>query len=582
MLQQKWFRAILLSIGILLLLNVLHAFFLHQKKYDPVTVQFDAISNFDTFVWLTQQDKFSDSINRLPETLLKSNTSETISQTISATNGIKFLGIYWSNSEQGLLRIKNASFSVNGKTIPLENLHKFIDYTSANVTSAIEGETIVLSSNKAGNGWLMVDQSQLEDRSKQKQFLPFNWWVNLLLFPIMFFLLFWKFPQLKNKAELLRVPGFLLYRIRIWIFYLWFFLFPFWLQSSHIFLAVSMALTIAHFITRKEAFNFKKIKLFIPLIILFLAVCTIDVLLHPTDLGNDFGDYIYFLLVPFLFLGIKREDLRKAFWVFQVSVSVFVVLLSIACVARYMELDSSYMLTSFMFETVDQYWHTSYLAGLVLIALFFQLFNQRLTFWYLLVSFAAFVFIYGTQARLPLLIGLVMILFLTVLQLPRRFQKVYAMGVFILVMSGCVVVFSSDRVQNKLAKTFLVNDFNKADARPQLWQAGISIFKEHPVAGIGRSNIRAELSNNLGVSSDIKHRRYNAHNQYIEFLLAYGIVVPILFLVVLFVPIVAQYKTATIFLAYFIIAMMVESYLSRQAGVVFFSLFYSFFIYYDR
>jgi O-antigen ligase len=139
----------------------------------------------------------------------------------------------------------------------------------------------------------------------------------------------------------------------------------------------------------------------------------------------------------------------------------------------------------------------------------------------------------------------------------------------------------SKSYREKLSEVFLMTETQKVDARTELWKAGIEISKEYPFQGVGRSNLRDELSQRLDATSDIKNRGYNAHNQYFEFLLSYGIIILILLVLVLAMPMVKKYKTATIFVLYFSLAMLVESYLSRQSGIVIFSVFYAFFVTYD-
>ena len=110
----------------------------------------------------------------------------------------------------------------------------------------------------------------------------------------------------------------------------------------------------------------------------------------------------------------------------------------------------------------------------------------------------------------------------------------------------------------------------------------ITISKDHLIEGIGRSQVRGALAKRLDATSDIQNRGYNTHNQYLEFLLSYGAFVFIIFLLVLALPVIKKYRTAVLFVTYFGLAMLVESYFSRQAGVVIFSLFYSFFVIYDH
>lgn len=199
----------------------------------------------------------------------------------------------------------------------------------------------------------------------------------------------------------------------------------------------------------------------------------------------------------------------------------------------------------------------------------------------MIFSILAFVFMYFSQARLPLLIGLILIIGITIMQFPKKLKRIYiGLGMLSLGLIG-IFIFNSNEARERITATFLVNDTQKLDARPELWGEALTISASNLASGIGSQNVRDALSKNLEDGSEIKYRRYNVHNQYLEFLVAYGILVPMLLIFVITIPMFLGFRISTLFLIYFSIAMLVESYFSRQAGIVVFSIFYCFFIFYD-
>jgi|GEM_PF-2391721 len=579
--QISWGKIIGYSLLTLVLLNVLHAFFLYQKKYEPTTISLTVETDFDSYTWFTVQPKYSDSVHKTKAEHVPPNIKTTTKTVIDYPEGLQFLGLYWSNSLGGTFSISNVSITSKGKTRNFENLEKFINYSSTNVTPKSSKKVITATSNEQANGWLMLNLEGFEKTAKTKQFKPLGWVANTLLFITMCFIGWFYGKSIKIQLGNLNVKGNWAYKTRTYVFYLWMFLLPFWLIVSHILLAVSLALVIVHIIVEREKFQFWQLKNCMPLFVLFLAIMVLNVLFHTENIGNDFGDYSYFLLAPFLFLGLQREEMCNIFKVFQLAVGMYVFLLIVAILERYLQLSANYSFSSFFFETVEQYWHTSYLAGVIVIALLFEFQHKKFDIKLMFISLAAFIFMYLSQARLPLLIGLILIVGLTILQLPRKLRRLYIFFGILVTLVSIGFIYTSSEIRERITTVFLVNDTQKQDARPELWKKTLQISERNLFSGIGADKIRDVLSENLETESDIKLRRYNAHNQYLEYLLAYGIIVPILLLLVLGTPMVLGFKSTTVFVVYFSIVMLVESYFSRQAGVVVFGLFYCFFILYD-
>lgn len=581
MMHHSWGKILGYSLLTLVLLNIFYAFFLYQKKYEPVTLSLTVEADFNSYTWFTVQSNYSDSILRTETKPITKGKANTLTTILNEPEGLQFLGFYWSNSDKGTISISDVSLEANGKTRVFDNLEKFVNYSSNNVTPVSTETAITATSNQEANGWLMVNLEGVEKISKIKKFKPMGWITNILVFLLLCLAGRFYNRNIETKRSFFKIEGSVLYKTRNYLFYLWMLLLPFWLIISHILLAVSLALGIAHFIVERQKFQRKELKSFIPLFVLFFVIMVVNTLFHSESIGTDFGDYSYFLLAPFLFLGIQRDELVKIFKVFQLAVGTYILLLSIAILERYFQLPSSYTFSFFFFEIVETYWHTSYLAGLIVVALLFEFQHKKFDITLLVLSLVAFVFMYLAQARLPLLIGLILIIMVTIIKFPKKLKYSYITVSAVLVVLAGIFVYTSNEARDRITTIFLVNDTKKMDARPELWKEALSVSSKNMLLGIGSGNVRDVLSKDLEDGSEIKYRRYNAHNQYLEFLLAYGILVPALLVLVLVIPVVLGFKSTALFVVYFSIAMLVESYFSRQAGVVVFSVFYCFFILYD-
>ena len=120
-------------------------------------------------------------------------------------------------------------------------------------------------------------------------------------------------------------------------------------------------------------------------------------------------------------------------------------------------------------------------------------------------------------------------------------------------------------------------EISKAESdRFYLWDAAIQIASENLFAGVGIGDRSRILQEKLAVKNqDLALTYNNAHNQFLDFLIAFGLFGLIAFLIVLFAPFILRTNTIFILLILIIVAAsMTESFLFRQKGVSFFLLFY--------
>ncbi len=120
-----------------------------------------------------------------------------------------------------------------------------------------------------------------------------------------------------------------------------------------------------------------------------------------------------------------------------------------------------------------------------------------------------------------------------------------------------------------------------------VWEQAINIIKEQPLIGVGTGDSKDSLLEKYeeaGISHALSSR-YNAHNQYLEWLITLGILGFLVlegYLVYLFYFAIKNSNQLLIwFIVIFSLAFLTESVLETQAGLIFFSLF-SMLLYYHN
>lgn len=117
--------------------------------------------------------------------------------------------------------------------------------------------------------------------------------------------------------------------------------------------------------------------------------------------------------------------------------------------------------------------------------------------------------------------------------------------------------------------------------RSREWYSAIQIIKEKPLFGAGISKANDEMVE-VYLKNDFKEEaayRYNAHNQFLEVQMTFGIAGTISLLLLLFVPFffekqISQFNLLKVFITIYLFSLSFESMFNRQWGIMFFLLFY--------
>lgn len=123
-------------------------------------------------------------------------------------------------------------------------------------------------------------------------------------------------------------------------------------------------------------------------------------------------------------------------------------------------------------------------------------------------------------------------------------------------------------------------DIKNIDERTREWYTAIQLIKEKPLFGYGHNYqemlIRQYRENGFGHEAE---NRFNAHNQYLETQLQFGLPGIVILLWILFGPVLLRIKSPhlflyKVFLVLITVNFMFESMLVRQWGIMFFLIFY--------
>ena len=128
---------------------------------------------------------------------------------------------------------------------------------------------------------------------------------------------------------------------------------------------------------------------------------------------------------------------------------------------------------------------------------------------------------------------------------------------------------------------------NSLTQRIEYWKTGWQIFRSNPVAGVGTGDAQ------LAFNEEYRRQRttlpeehwHRSHNQFLAFMVTFGVIGLVLFIIVLIIPLTEAWKKLNIlYLLFFIcitLSFITEDTLETQAGVTLFAFFNCFFLYFE-
>lgn len=356
----------------------------------------------------------------------------------------------------------------------------------------------------------------------------------------------------------------------------------------------------------KRAFSNSYFKYFVLLFVLHLVG-----LLYTANFKYALTDIeikISLLLLPFLLLGEELISKRVLELCLQYFVLGCLITSFIAVSISSVHYLNSGDINHFFYGGLAFVMHSSYFAmyltfSIAILLLYVTNKTTNLSVFLTIICYTIIIFFVLVVILLSSragLIGLILtaMLFILYLLKDRQFVKAF----FILLIGGAAYFFvvniaptSVQRFKSLNSKTinysaFSENDpttelgnekdnINKKDTRLAILEISVGLFKEHPLIGVGTGDIKDVLvekytERNFLAGMD---KKLNCHNQFVQFLLAFGSIGLILFLVSLFVPTLNALRNQNYIYVYFIFLVcfnfLFESMLETKAGVEFFSFF---------
>ncbi|TVZ52666.1 O-antigen ligase family protein [Dokdonia sp. Hel_I_53] len=184
----------------------------------------------------------------------------------------------------------------------------------------------------------------------------------------------------------------------------------------------------------------------------------------------------------------------------------------------------------------------------------------------------------------PLLALLLMLGLTLIFHRKNKLFKPYLLITIVLI--GLTIVIPKTR--NKFIELFSIENvdtgaINSTNIRYSIYTTTINLIQKAPVFGYGIGDYREVLTSQFQKDGNemLYEANYNAHNQYLSFLLIGGVVLLITFLIYLFITgvLAIRYDNQLLILTliFYSIVMFTENILERESGVLYFALFLSYF-----
>lgn len=201
---------------------------------------------------------------------------------------------------------------------------------------------------------------------------------------------------------------------------------------------------------------------------------------------------------------------------------------------------------------------------------------------YLIIGLILFIAVILLSSRTAILASII-VLFIKTLFFNKRKIKEIILILCSAVLLGLTLTFSIPTLKARVVNlNNNVSSYSGTSFRLKVWGNVIVLFKDSPVYGYGLGKSQEVLDNQY---HEVNFRRaflgnFNAHNQYLQSLLDTGVLGFVFLNLMLLSPFIYT-KNKPVFLLFTIlilIALVPESFLIRQNGIIFYCLFFSIFI----
>ncbi|MFA5781717.1 MAG: O-antigen ligase family protein [Bacteroidales bacterium] len=250
---------------------------------------------------------------------------------------------------------------------------------------------------------------------------------------------------------------------------------------------------------------------------------------------------------------------------------------------------------NFMYEPLSIFHHSGYFSVYIVISVLLLLDmlvhkeigkSMHTKVLYILLILFFCIMVYLLFARTGLIALFIVLLGYSIYVIFKSKIKIYTLGLLIIItIAGVVIIGHNNRIKNSFneIKKIIYNSNKRVDSDNRLfiWFNSLEIIKNNLFTGVGTGDNKNKL---LEIYKEKKMEkaekaRLNVHNQFLETTIQLGLPGLLVLLAIFILPFIRAVKNRNILLMCFLIVngmfFFFESCLNTQAGVVFFSFFYS-------
>ena len=313
---------------------------------------------------------------------------------------------------------------------------------------------------------------------------------------------------------------------------------------------------------------------------------------------QDLNTKLPFVLFPLLLLSYEHVlKEREAQWqrTFIAGLSLALTYCLVLAISRYVH---SGEISEFFYTSFSQLVHPSYFAWFIDLAMVFLILDthqnyvfKKSSFWIIVICFSAGVLLLNSKAGIIGWLLAVVLAFAWNAFRSRSWRPLLTAtfwSICFLIALKFLIPTSVNRMET-MRRVVAEKKDNMAEAessstRLQIWEQAIRLIRDQPLLGTGTGDVKDVL---VAAYEDADmqfaaSRRFNAHNQFLQSWLTLGVLGALIFLSLIIFPLMIAFRMRDPYLFTFIALaafnMLVESMLEKQSGAVFFSLFYSVFL----
>lgn len=228
------------------------------------------------------------------------------------------------------------------------------------------------------------------------------------------------------------------------------------------------------------------------------------------------------------------------------------------------------------------------LAFIFLVKLFrvdYEAKGSKSVFYLMAVLIVGFNFL--LNSKIGILVNLLLI-FVFLVQAGKRYSKKTLYVSLALFAISVILIFTQvSTIKNRfhyIKRAFVAENIPKETEestylRILIWDQAFEVFKENKWIGVGTGDTKDVLMEHYQTNemTYAYEKKLNAHNQFLEWLITFGLLGLIIYLISIVYPLVRTVKSRQFLYIYFMGSLMliflVESFLEREVGLVFFTFF---------